>query len=273
MPSGSHGGSRGSHSSGGSRSSSGSSSFGGSFFGGGTRRGHHHSRSNVLIFGRTYHLGKPIGIVALILMIAIFFSFITMFAGFAIMPSEKKEIEKIKEDYYYYQDIISLGNFTTAEVTDIFSNAGKYYITYSIDLPNSYLDSVYTRSEAMHLLSVGEVQVALNKPLSQADFNTDSIPTDYKNMPLTNDGEYLMALKGLKTSRICAYAGLSVMVGAIIILVVMSKKSAKKESTQTTSSSTPQTTDNPQQYLTCPHCGCKIRPHQNSCSACGNKLK
>ncbi len=282
MPSGSHGGSRGSHSSGGS--SFGGSSSGGSSFGGSSRRGgfhHHHHGPHVVIFGRSYTIGKPMGGFAFILLVLIAFSFISMIGGFAIMPGEKKEIEKIKEDYYYYQGIIDMGHFTTAEVTDIFSNAGRYYITYSIDLPNSYLDlegysySVYSRSEAMAILSRGTIQVALNKPLSQATLNTDSIPTDYKNMPLTNDGEYVSAQKGVRTAQIFAYVGLAVFVSSLVGLVVILKKYAQKEDNtpkavpSTSGSDSTSTT----QQLECPHCGCKVKQYQKTCSACGNKIK
>lgn len=273
MPSGSHGGSGGSHSSGGSSSSSSGFSFGGS-----SRNGSSIGSRFVFLGGSGNQRSSKFDVLTSICIIFMMFSFIVMFAGFVIMPTEKKQINKIKEDYYYYQDIISLGNITTAKVTDIFAKDGRYYITYSIDLPNYYFDlegysyAVYSRADAMRLLATGEIEVALNKPLNEADMTSDSIPTDYKDMLLTKDIEYVNAVKGLRTSRICAYVGLSVFVCGIIGLTISIKK-LKGKSKQTVSPTVSRSTVNGEQYSNCPHCGCRVRPHQDSCSACGNKIE
>ena len=279
MPSGSHRGSRGSHRSGGSRrSSSRSSSFrGSSNRGSGIHRSHH--GGHLVVLGKTYTFSKPIGNIISVLMMGAFFAFFIMIASFANIPTKQQFLNVIKEDYSYYQGIISLGHTTSAEVTDMFYNseADKYYIEYKIDIPNTSFDlegysySVYTQSEALEYLNRGTIQIALNKPVSEIDSNTDSIPTDYLNMPLERDGEYIMAVKSLSQSKIFGFGGLAVFVCVIASIVIVTIKLGKKEETEQQTTEASSETSLPQ-FKECSYCGSNLSINETTCPSCGSKI-
>ena len=134
MPSGSHGGSPGSHSSGGSSFGGGGSSSSGRSYGG-SRSTYPHFRWR----GHVYYYSPGASFLVVFINAILMFTLITIIAGFFIIPQEKQDVKKIEEDYYYYQSVIDLGHFTTARVDDIFCKEGyeKYYITYSIDIRNN----------------------------------------------------------------------------------------------------------------------------------------
>ena len=273
MPSGSHGGSSGSHSSGGSSFGGGGSSSSGSSYGGSRS-----SRPHFRWHGHVYYYSAGASFLVVFINAILMFALITTIAGFFIIPQEKKDVKKIEEDYYYYQSIIDMGYFTTAKVDDIFCHKGydKYYITYTIDIPSTLKDlegysySVYTREQAFALLQQGTITVALNRPVANITENTDSIPIDYKNMPMENDYEYVMALKGVNNARWCAYGGLGVMLTGFAIILFINFKTKAKQQGQLVNSSYSSPTGRTQY---CAYCGTETDCSKTRCPSCGNRFK
>lgn len=275
MPSGSHGGSSGSHSSGGSSFGGGGSSWNGS------SHSYHRSGSRTFIFwGRPYSVSGGFGILSFFCSVICVFAFVAVFGGFVIAGTEKSDLNKIEEDYAYYQDLIDLGHTTNATVTDMFAKYGKYYITYKIDIPNSTIDlegysySVYTREEAFALLSQGTITVALNHPVENINLNTDSVPIDYKDMQIERDGEYLQTKQSIKTGIIVGCVSLGAIILSMIVNFIAIKKSnstsrATISNTKTEPVISSQAKSSPRY---CKYCGAEIPEGKTKCSSCGSRV-
>ena len=114
MPSGSHRGSRGSHSSGGSRLGGSRSSFGG-----GSRHigGSHHHHSTIFMhhghprrfrWGHRYYVySSGSQSILTLFIVLIFFAIMVIFAQSTMINSYKHDMTLIEEDYRYYQDLIA----------------------------------------------------------------------------------------------------------------------------------------------------------------------
>lgn len=292
MPSGSHGGSRGSHSSGGSRSGGGRSSFGGrhsgpSFGGPGRGPGGFHPRPRRFRWGRHYYVVTS-GTQSLLMIMLFFIMFFGMFAfSQGISRSVlKEEISLIEQDYIYYQDMIdyaesqggeSAGYIVDAKVTGKYYNADaeRYYFVYVIDLPNTsrdlegYTYSCYTINEAS-IYRVGDImKVAVESP--NITINTDSINMDYKDMPLERDGEYLAAKSSLKsaTTSMIIFILIDVAIVAIGIFVVFKKKQLAEEKEVKEEKAKAEANAN----LYCSYCGSLVSKDTTKCPNCGSSIR
>ncbi len=290
MPSGSHGGGGGSHSSGGSSFGGG----GGIHFGGGSGRGYRGTRT-FLFFGSRRRLYGFGGILSFFCSILMMFGIFAILGGFIYAVDQSGNIKKIEEDHAYYQDLIDLNYHTTAKVTDMFYKFDKYYITYEIDIPSStknlegYSYCVYTREEAMALMSqnteglgIGIISVAVNHPVSEINLKTDSIPLDYKDMSLERDGEYVRMKKYQRNGIIAGCSGIGGIVLAICINLVAVKVSEKKEQKEIEESpadlnendenkTQPEPIYYPQKTKYCPYCGGKMNADDAKCPSCGSR--
>lgn len=284
MPSGSHGGSSGSHSSGGS-SFGGHSSRGGSSrsFGSGPR-GPRRFRWGGRVYVLTDKHASRFSAFMSGIIISIFFAII----GFIILMSTNSYLKKIETDYYYYQDMISYAEshheyLKTGYVTDHFYNydCEKWYYTYKIardDASGSWLEgytySCYTREEIKNIKIGSEIRIAVNS--SYVTDKTDSIPLDYKNMPLSRDGEYVdnlgqkrIAILLLVISGSCC----TLFIGLEIRLVVKHKQLEHEFPTENTSSTSNQT-NSTKVFKKCAYCG-KVAKDENAhtCPHCGAELE
>ena len=297
MPSGSHRGSRGSHSSGGSRSSS---SFGGSrggshrssfsssssrrsSYGGGYYSGPHHHRPFRVRWGGRYYVysdGATVGIAVLVF--AIIFAFIFMRVGAIDVNYYKQELTKIEEDYDYYQDMIQYaennrdrGYIVEGEVVDKFYNedAGKYYIVYKVDVPDSMFDlqgytySVYTLEETSNFRRGESIEIAVDTvPVTS---QTDSINVDYKNTTLEDDGEYVITKNNLTKARLQKWISVVVFIGLIVLLVYITwKKKKPEESSEKKEEAKVESTT-----YKCAYCGSTYSKTRAKCPSCGASLR
>lgn len=302
MPSGSHGGSHGSHHSGGSSHSSSHHSGGGSR---GVLRGPSmifigHGR-RVAVPARFSWISTLIGVFAVFIMFGLFFSI-----PLTIVFND--QLDKIKTDYLYYQNMISYAEEEYAKgnenfiqdgyITDAFYNedAHRWYYTYAIPYGNGqilegYTFSVYTFEEIIKFHINDPIKIAVNSyPVTSL---TDSIPMDYKDIPLSNDGEYLESVTMRNVSAIVLSVSCGLIVANILLYVAMAVKTKKdidsktnhpdlvsvspaplntqSVPTQQTRSAVPQATPIIEEYVRCPRCGGDVTG-QKHCSVCGEKL-
>lgn len=284
MPSGSHGGSSGSHSSGGSSSGR---SGGGGF-------STYSSRSRVprrFRWGRsvyiipTKHAGK-LAIVSVLIPIC----FLALMFGFIFFMTAKQEIKKIETDYYYYQDMIDNAEsnpeyMKTGIVTDHFYNedCDKWYYTYKIQRDDvdwvwleGYTYSCYTREQVKQIPIDSVIQIAVNTRDVTGD--TDSIPLDYKDMPLERDGEYVDA-KGERTLGVWILIiggialGVDIIVGVVMVVKYKEKKvegdfgtPMEREWINKMDNETKRTTKH------CDYCGEIVDINARKCPSCGARL-
>ena len=285
MPSGSHRGSRGSHSSGGSRGGS----FSSRSYGGSSSRHHggifvYHGRPRRFRFGRHYYIytGRSQSVLSLFVFL-VFFLFIGIFFTSIIATSTKQEIALIEEDYAYYQDMIDYakdhedeGYIVDATVTGKFYHADseRYHIEYRIRTTyGGYLDGYtyasYTVEEAANYRINSIIKVAVDSvPIT---ILTDSINMDYENMPLERDGEYLSASKTYKTTNIIRWVLVAIVILMIVILIwygykkkELADENEKKEENEKIQEST--TTQ-------CRYCGSTLDKTDKKCPNCGAGLR
>lgn len=280
MPSGSHGGSPGSHSSGGSSfgGSGSSGGNGGNRSSGGSRR----SRTRIYFFGRTYYIPNKISGYVSLLFAFLFFSVTAIFMTSNNISASNQVLTRIKNDYEYYQGIIDIAKdknyILEAKVTDTFLNekGNKYFITYTIYSNGIALDgysySVYTNAEALALLRQETIQVAVTSlPITE---KTDSVPLDYEDMPLSRDGEYIMTINNLKRQKIYTTIAGVIASNCLIGIIVLCIKYKQKEETpigdiEDIAYATNTTTSKKRQ---CKYCGNKNSFNDNSCNSCGARL-
>lgn len=278
MPSGSHSGSFGSHSSGGS-------SFGGSHHSGGS-----HSSGGgfgtIFFFGsRSYNFKNKW---AVILIFAAFFLLIVAFSLVASAASAKELIQKTETDYDYYQNMITFAEknedyLVTGKVKDKFFNqsAGKWFVTYifkttdGTEWVEGYTFSVYSANEAYNFIIGQDIELAVNSnPITK---DTDSIPMDYKNMSLEKDGEYTNAKSQLVRSRIGYVLCFASSIGLIALTVVLEIKKTKeqkleKEAERQHELDMEAAKQNAKTHI-CPYCGSKMPAEMHTCPNCGANLK
>lgn len=305
MPSGSHGGSRGSHRSGGARSSGGFSrsrssgsfrpstsrspssghnngprSFGGGFGGWimGLRRPFRiHFGTRVYVFGSK---------------VALFIPFILFMAVLIIISSTRVSfcedyIKNIKVDYAYYHQMILNAEqnpeyMKQGTVIDKFYNddAGRWYYTYEIERENGfplegYTYSVYTNEQIASVIIDSPILIAINK--TEVDLQTDSIPIDFKNFNYKDDGEYIEYSKDLKSAKLkkIVYWLIEIaLIGGAVLYMVKTKKREDLEA-QETKEREAEKHELEKKVLTqdldwcCDYCGKINKAEKSKCEHCG----
>ena len=284
MPSGSHGGGGGGHFGGGGFSSSGGSHFsGGSSGGSGFRGGSNRGPRTFVFFGRSYSVSS--GVASVLSMLAMFFMFVLMFliVTGVILGDNNNKLAKIKADYNYYQAMIVDAENNpdlqkTAVVTDKFYNesAKKWYYTYRIKdtLVDGYTFSLYDDTEIKHYSIGKEIPVAVDRiPVTPS---TDSIPMDYKNTILDQDGEYVMIKKSAGNMGIIIAVLVAIELGlvAAFVMVIIKKIKKPKEQEKVTETSLPPLAghDEINKKYKCSYCGSRLKLEDEKCPNCGASL-
>lgn len=290
MPSGSRGGGGGGHSGG----SSGGGRSGGSHFGGGSRsrlvKGVRNGRTVVFIgtgANRRYISNKLFDVVT---MLRVLITFAVFFAIPIIMiiSSINGQLEKIKEDYSYYQNMIEVADSMENQNVDGYIIYGtitgkdlkydnKYYLTYSFEakdgsiVDNGYTFSTYTFEEVKDLIP-GVSQIKLALETNQSNEYTDSIDYNYKYTTLEDDGEYTQITKNKQTLETYLIVLISATVVCLIIMAVILIKGLKKEKseTQELNANTSRTIqETPRKEMHCRYCGSIVLDGKTSCDNCG----
>lgn len=294
MPSGSHGGS---HGGGGSHFGGGSSSHSS---GGSSGRPMRPMRPMRFHIGPHFFFvsGERVSSIVGRFMVMIFLGlFIGLFAGLAL-PSTNRELEQIRFDYERYQTMIDYAEEHTdhiveGRITGTYYNedADAYYFTYELTTEQGrplegYTYSVYTRSEIMRFNVGDTIQLAVDVvPITNL---TDSIPLDYKDMPIEKDGEYRSS-QSSKTILTVLLVVFSAIEGIMLISIFVSfgKSKTQRESTATQSNSsqgtslpqnadtnsTQQSTSTYESHSYCDYCGAKLKGTESKCPNCGARLK
>lgn len=301
MPSGSHSGGGGSHFGGGS---SGGSHFGGFNSSGSSRQVNLGPR--VYVFGgRRYVVSgsRRTGIYALNFVI-LFMVFI-VFAGALMLAGGNKAVKTIKADHARYQQMITYAKENNdfliyGVITDQFKNdeCDKYYITYAF--PIDYIDdkddllakyhrdvrsgdfeiewvqgysySVYSLAQvsALNMQRGSLVELAINNEKSEIDQDTDSIPTDYLNMPLNRDGEYTAAKSKKTAGSIMIVISAVVIVGCVAGQIAVIKTCKPEQAPVEADQPIDQGKAAPQQKVNkCAYCGAVLKEGETKCPNCG----
>lgn len=307
MPSGSHMTSGGSHFNGGGASHRGSSSSS-------------HSSGSVRVrsgpmfiwIGRGRRAQVPARYSFLCTLIPFFLvvAFCLLLVGGFSYQDNVSRIKKAEVDRDYYLAMIAYAEqhpdyIVQGKVTGKFYNEAreKWFFKYEIPYTNAsdtlegQTFCVYSTEEIGQIHVNDIIQIAVDSlPITK---DTDSVPMDYKDIPLESDGEFLQAQgsRNLSIGLLCGG-------GAAIVLVVVlaavlfvktkaeyNKNGANAAKTVAPSPSNPKPEkpfeekkthakkevnfDDPfaKDYFKCPNCGADVTADQKFCSICGEKLK
>ena len=169
------------------------------------------------------------------------------------------------------------------KVKDKFYNqsAGKWYVTYVFKTTDGsewvegYTYSVYDNTEAYAFVIGQNIELAVNSNPITTD--TDSIPTDYKNMPLEKDGEYTNTKKSISGSRIGYVLCFAGTIGLIVLAVRLEIKAKKDEKLEKDAERQFELDRDAAKEKAkthfCPYCGSKMPADIHTCPNCGANLK
>lgn len=281
MPSGSHGGGGGSHFSGGSSFGGGGFRGGSSGGGGGRPRGpvrfhigHHYF---IISEGRAGFLSFLIA-----LMFMAIFLIVTLSTTLGVSD---KAINKIKVDRAYYLDMIEYAELhneylVEGSVTGIFYDADcdhwkfDYKIPYTENGTQKYLEGytfyVYTTENIKNIRVNDVLTFAVDSnPITS---NTDSINVDYKNIPLTDDGQYIKCINGKKTSITIISIASVVVAGCIAGAILIVIKSKQKQQAKVAEEKAKELAEEKRLNRRCPYCSGKLSPDDKKCPNCGASL-
>lgn len=272
MPSGSHGGGHG-------------GSHGGGFGGGGGHFGHGRSTGGITFrprpiriwfFGHHYYVPveKTSTIRKLFIAFVLFliFGFLAMFSMF----NAQKQMNLIEDDHDYYCNLVRYAILhpdfqKTGKITGRFENrtCRKWYLTYSLQTDNGqtlegYTYSLYSNDEIFEFEIGSEIQLAVDTKV--VTLSTDSINMDYLDIPIENDGEYVLANGLKKISMIFMIIMFCLSATCLGFGIFKMKKGMKLNELEKEKASSTFVEENVKR---CPYCGSKRNPEDSKCQNCG----
>lgn len=226
---------------------------------------------------------------------AVFF----IFAGSIMLTQAKDDLGRAQRDYDRYQamivdarmnpDLLVIGEVTNHYYDD---TAEKWYMTYTFathDGGKIYGESypVYTAADLQKTAyRIGaDIELALDRVPEHADDDVDSIPTDYANMPLAQDGYYIAYRNTCNVGRIMLIVAVAVLVGSIVLNIVLVAATKKRDdakspapatnttTTTGTAGTTTATAAPERKSLYCEYCGALLEMDDKKCPGCGAKVK
>ncbi len=288
MPSGAHGSSGGgSRGGGGSHSSFGRSRGGSSFY----RRA---LRPRPFRFGRRVVILST-GTQNTISILAFFMAFIAMFVILVpafTLPDTKNRINSVKAEHALYQNMAkeALNNPKLQREGEVktwtyHNECNLYSITYKFKaddgsiVDNGYTFPVYT----LETVPKDGSKIILAMAEENTDKMTDSIPLDFYNCSLEQNGNYISAKKSQRSSIIMLTIGLcaeTVMIFIIVLKIAKSKSMEQYEAEQKNyngnynynTSSLPQSNNIPPAPQICEYCGARVYQSDKICTQCGARI-
>ena len=265
-----------------SRSSSRSFSSGSrSSFGGHSRHigGHYHHHHPIrLRFGRRYYVYSS-GTTSGLTIVGVFLFFALIFTlGFGVSRgAAKDELALVEEEYYYYQNMITLAESRTGTYAVVDAKVvqneydpevDKYRLIYELEKTFGFPEEGYTylTYETSHSIN-STIKVAVTN--YNIDNETDSIDVNFKYIALEDVGEYQLAKKDLRSANIpfiiCILVDVAIIGGTIFYLI------KKKEVEEVDSNSSTTQTTSSERY--CSYCGSHLDDSVSKCPGCGASAK
>lgn len=192
------------------------------------------------------------------------------------MLNAQSQMNLIEDDHDYYCNLVRYAILhpdfqKTGEITGKFENRAcrKWYLTYSLQTDSGqtlegYTYSLYSREEIFEFEIGEEIQLAVDAKV--VTLSTNSINMDYLDIPIENDGEYILANGLKKTSMIFMIVMFCLSAGSFVAGIFKMKKEMKLNELEKEKASNTQIDDNVKR---CPYCGSKQNPEDKNCKNCG----
>ena len=176
--------------------------------------------------------------------------------------------------YKEEREIKRLDGWFIAKETEM-KKDDKYYITYTFysneRTYSGYSFSIYTMDTAPKKGT--EILLAIDD--ETIDSSTDSIPMDYKNYTLEDDGEYMMLKEQLSYNRAMGIGGVVVAIllvgGSLLVISTAKKKEEEKAEEEKKVEQEKKQEEERKKY--CQYCGTKVNPEDKICEQCGARLQ
>jgi len=109
---------------------------------------------------------------------------------------------------------------------------------------------------------------------SDIDSTTDSIPMDYKNFTLEDDGEYLAYKSRLNYYKISMVVSIIIVVALVggYILVIATAKRKEEEKKEQEKQEQEEKEQAEERKKFCQYCGNRVNSNDRNCPQCGAKL-
>lgn len=208
---------------------------------------------------------------------------IALFAAIIAKVSFVMRVQAIKNDYDYYQHMCSWSaehpNWKgTAIVTGKEKKYDKWLITYKIIDPTTnftldgYSFAIYDDEQIEQIQINDEIEVAMNS--FDLSIDTDSVPMDYYQVPITQDADYLHHTKINSSVTVILVIVAIVTVGIGITNGILTNKYLKNMRVASLDSSyTPVSENNNLQVVYCDYCHSKLPPNSTKCEHCGASIR
>lgn len=208
---------------------------------------------------------------------------IALFAAIIAKVSFVMRVQAIKSDYNYYQHMCSWSaehpNWKgTAKVTGKEKKYDKWLITYKIIDPTTnftldgYSFAIYDDEQIEQIQIDDEIEVAMDS--FELSINTDSVPMDYYQVPITQDADYLHHTKISSSVTVILVIVAIVTVGIGITNGILANKYLKNMRVASFDSGyTPVSENNNLQVVYCDYCHSKLPPNSTKCEHCGASIR
>lgn len=208
---------------------------------------------------------------------------IALFAVFIAKISFVTRVQVIKSDYNYYQHMCDWASKHpnwkgTAIVTGKEQKYNKWFIKYKIVDPvtsssiDGYSFAIYNDEQIQQIQINDEIEVAMNS--FDLSIDTDSVPMDYYQISITQDGEYLHYSKINNSVTVILVVVAIVTVGIGITNGILANKYLKNMRVASLDSDyTPVSENNNLQVVYCDYCHSKLPPNSTKCEHCGASIR
>ena len=208
---------------------------------------------------------------------------IALFAAIIAKVSFVMRVQEIKSDYTYYQHMCDWASQHpnwkgTAIVTGKEQKYNKWFIKYKIVDPvtsfsiDGYSFAIYNDEQIQQIQINDEIEVAMNS--FDLSIDTDSVPMDYYQIPITQDGEYLHYSKINSSLTVILIVVAIVTVGIGITNGILTNKYLKNMRVASLDSGyTPVSENNNLQVVYCDYCHSKLPPNSTKCEHCGASIR
>lgn len=208
---------------------------------------------------------------------------IALFAAIIAKVSFVMRVQAIKNDYDYYQHMCDWASQHpnwkgTAIVTGKEKKYDKWLITYKIIDPTTnftldgYSFAIYDDEQIEQIQINDEIEVAMNS--FDLSIDTDSVPMDYYQVPITQDADYLHHTKINNSVTVILVIVAIVTVGIGITNGILANKYLKNMRVASFDSGyTPVSENNNLQVVYCDYCHSKLPPNSTKCEHCGASIR